>query len=267
MKYILYSILFLIPKITFCQKGSSINSPILIEIKALPNFKAPFNPTFIKFISDTISNKIEIKLSCTSWEIIDVKNNVTSFSFDSIGDIIPSENQIMAGYCYCSSCSKNQRTLAINKRKDIVFKMMNCSSNHQITEIVPKSISPQKWHERTWSKGEKINLENLLFYPNKSMFLNESYEELNELYLMLEKQKQIKISISGHVNGPNSKNTEEFQLLSENRAKAVYDYLIKRGIDTKRLNYKGFGNSQMLYPKPDTEEQMKYNRRVEILIL
>jgi outer membrane protein OmpA-like peptidoglycan-associated protein len=266
MRFFLFIIIYL-PQLLIAQQGASISQPILLTPESLKTFKAPFDTTFIAFIQDSIQQNIELKLSCSSWEIIYPNIEFKNYRFDNWGEIILPEKEILAGYCFCSSCSKNKRTLTVSQSKNVVIKIINCQNAHQVNQQIAKIITPKKWYEKTWQKGEKINLENLLFYPNKSMFLNESFEELNELFLLLDKQKQLKIDILGHVNGPKSKNTEEFQLLSENRAKAVYDYLIKRGINSNRLSHKGFGNTQMVFPKAETEEEMKLNRRVEILIL
>ena len=53
--------------------------------------------------------------------------------------------------------------------------------------------------------------------------------------------------------------------LSENRALAVYNELIKNGIPASRLSYKGYGKSK---PKNANlnEEQRKINRRTEFFV-
>jgi len=55
--------------------------------------------------------------------------------------------------------------------------------------------------------------------------------------------------------------------LSVNRARAVYDYLVKKGIDPKRMSYKGMGFSHPLYPAEETQEQRDLNKRVEVRIM
>jgi outer membrane protein OmpA-like peptidoglycan-associated protein len=83
----------------------------------------------------------------------------------------------------------------------------------------------------------------------------------------LQENENAMVEIQGHVNGPNSNNTNEFKKLSENRAEAVKSFLIENGISEKRLKANGYGNSKMLYPNPVTEGQHAANRRVEIVIL
>jgi outer membrane protein OmpA-like peptidoglycan-associated protein len=55
-------------------------------------------------------------------------------------------------------------------------------------------------------------------------------------------------------------------ILSEKRAKAVYDYLISRNINPQRLRYKGYGDTMPIADN-STEEGRKLNRRTEIKIL
>jgi flagellar motor protein MotB len=55
--------------------------------------------------------------------------------------------------------------------------------------------------------------------------------------------------------------------LSEARAKAIYDYLVAKGISENRLSYKGFGHSRPKELIEDTPQKEQANRRVEIMIL
>ena len=71
------------------------------------------------------------------------------------------------------------------------------------------------------------------------------------------------IEIRGHTD---SKGSDSYNLrLSENRAKAVFEYLISKGISEKRLQYKGYGKT-MPIDTNDTEEGRANNRRVEFKI-
>jgi outer membrane protein OmpA-like peptidoglycan-associated protein len=55
-------------------------------------------------------------------------------------------------------------------------------------------------------------------------------------------------------------------LLSENRAKSVVNYLTSKGIDPKRLSYKGYGEAQPVSPNT-TEAGRANNRRTELKVL
>ena len=74
----------------------------------------------------------------------------------------------------------------------------------------------------------------------------------------------LRISIEGHTDDIG---TEEYNLeLSIKRAKSVYNWLVNKGIDPDRLEYRGFGRNRPLYSS--TEERYRtINRRVEVKII
>ncbi|GAB1370735.1 hypothetical protein MASR1M45_07970 [Candidatus Kapaibacterium sp.] len=74
----------------------------------------------------------------------------------------------------------------------------------------------------------------------------------------------LKFDIQGHTDNVGS--IEYNQSLSDRRAKAVYDALIIRGIDERRLRYRGFGMSKPIALN-DTEFGRSRNRRTEFIII
>jgi len=85
-------------------------------------------------------------------------------------------------------------------------------------------------------------LENVFFDLSKSTLRPESYVELNKLVEFLEQNPTINIELGGHTDTRGD--ADENQILSENRAKSVYTYLVSKGIDAERLTYKGYGETQ-----------------------
>lgn len=110
-------------------------------------------------------------------------------------------------------------------------------------------------------KGEKIILDNLYFDANKSIIKPESFEELNRLYDFLKANPGTTIEIGGHTNGLCSETYCE--KLSLNRANAVREYLITKGIDGLRITTFGYGSKQPIDTN-STPEGRKRNQRVEI---
>ena len=113
-------------------------------------------------------------------------------------------------------------------------------------------------------KGEKFVVKNLHFATNKTRILPISEEALNDLYMYLARNPQVRIKIIGHTD--NVGKDEANQKLSDGRAKAVRDDLIERGIAPERIEAEGRGESQPIDTN-DTEEGRQNNRRVEIEIL
>ena len=110
-------------------------------------------------------------------------------------------------------------------------------------------------------KGEKIILDNLYFDANKSIIKPESFEELNRLYDFLKANPGTTIEIGGHTNGLCSETYCE--KLSLNRANAVREYLINKGIVGQRITNFGYGSKQPIDTN-STPEGRKRNQRVEI---
>lgn len=109
---------------------------------------------------------------------------------------------------------------------------------------------------------DAIVLENVLFETNKAVLLKESSVSLDKLVRQLNQNKSIKIEIMGHTDNLGNKNKN--QILSEQRAQSVLDYLIAKGIEPNRLSYKGFGSTEPIATN-DNEEGRKKNRRVTFL--
>ena len=112
--------------------------------------------------------------------------------------------------------------------------------------------------------GEVVILRNVFFDTDSYVLLPESNVELDKLVEFLTKNQTIRIEIGGHTDNVGSE--EHNKILSENRAKAVYDYLVLNGINAGRLTYYGFGFSKPIAPN-DTEQGRALNRRTEFKIL
>ena len=116
-------------------------------------------------------------------------------------------------------------------------------------------------------EGKKVNLKSIQFYGERADFLPTAEGALSALLSFLEQNSSVKIEIEGHVNGPGKSNTSAFKKLSFARALAVKQYLVENGIEGSRIQYIGYGNSQMLFPYPMKEEEHSANRRVEVKII
>ena len=112
--------------------------------------------------------------------------------------------------------------------------------------------------------GAKVVLENIYFETGKAVLTPESYESLDQVYKFLENNESVRLEISGHTDNVGSLKVNT--RLSEDRAKAVVDYLVGRGIDDSRLEYKGYAFTQPIAPN-DTPEGREQNRRVEFKVL
>lgn len=113
-------------------------------------------------------------------------------------------------------------------------------------------------------KGTTITLRNIFFDFDKATLRPESRLELERLHVFLENYSEIRIEIAGHTD---SEGGEEYNdKLSQRRAESVYAYLIKKGVNKKRLITKGYGQTRPVATN-ETIEGRQLNRRTEITII
>ncbi len=121
-------------------------------------------------------------------------------------------------------------------------------------------------------EGESMVIKGLYFVPGRHVWKQSSEPAVASLLKTLQQYPDLRIEIQGHIccingNGDALDFDTNERILSVNRARAVYDYLVKHGIDAGRLRYKGYGHSQ---PKVEVERntyEEDLNRRVEIKVL
>ena len=112
--------------------------------------------------------------------------------------------------------------------------------------------------------GETFQLHNIYFDHDKADFLPRSFRELNTLVRILNEHPEMTIEVQGHTDNVG---TEEYNYqLSLSRAQAVVDYLVRKGIASRKVTSKGFGSTIPL-AENTSEDGRKINRRVEFLIL
>ncbi len=112
--------------------------------------------------------------------------------------------------------------------------------------------------------GSKVVLSNVFFDTDSYILKDISRVELQKLIEFLQHNPNSKIEISGHTD--NSGDKTKNLVLSNNRAKSVYDYLILNGISKDRLSYKGYGDTKPRVPN-DSDQHKAMNRRTEFMIL
>ncbi|MFN0016579.1 MAG: OmpA family protein [Saprospiraceae bacterium] len=108
-----------------------------------------------------------------------------------------------------------------------------------------------------------VVLRNVFFETGSAALLPASTTELDRLATLLRETPALRIEIGGHTDnvGDDASN----QTLSENRAKAVYDYLARTGIPAERLRFKGFGETTPIETN-DTPDGRSRNRRTDFVM-
>ncbi|MCB0635934.1 MAG: PD40 domain-containing protein [Lewinella sp.] len=114
------------------------------------------------------------------------------------------------------------------------------------------------------AEGEPVVLRNVLFATDSAELLSASTAELDRLVQLLTDYPALRIQINGHTD--NVGQPADNQQLSEDRARAVYDYLVEAGIAAERLSYQGVGEDKPLTSN-DTAEGRRQNRRTEFVVI
>lgn len=107
-------------------------------------------------------------------------------------------------------------------------------------------------------------LQNMHFATAKTTILPSSQQALDLLYELLKENPQLYIRIVGHTDDVGS--DKDNQILSEGRANSIHQAMVERGIDAKRIQILGKGESAPLVPNTSDTNRQK-NRRVEIEIV
>ena len=125
-----------------------------------------------------------------------------------------------------------------------------------VIRSVNMDVSPLK-------EGMTYAIKNILFATNSSILTEQSKFIIKEFSKFMLENKNIDIVIQGHTDdlGDAAKNT----ILSEERSKAVKEYLISLGVEANRLEAKGFG-AKLPKVLNDSEQNRAINRRTDFLI-
>ena len=112
--------------------------------------------------------------------------------------------------------------------------------------------------------GIKVVLENIFFETGKAILRPESTDALNQVLRFLQNNPTMRLEISGHTDNTGSLRIN--QKLSRDRAAAVVNYLVSKGISPNMLDAKGYADSQPV-ANNNTAEGRRQNRRVEFKVL
>ncbi len=165
------------------------------------------------------------------------------------------------------------------RRVDLIFELRPAN---RVVDTRPQkpgpAPEPQKAPRDTGSinvkelkERGKVALEGLSFIPGRHTLMPSSIPVLERLLNTMLKNPDLKIEIQGHIccwdypTDGYDYDSDDMNL-SLNRAKEVYDYLLKHGVDEDRMSYKGFGSTRRRAKEvsPETEQM---NRRVEIRVM
>lgn len=214
----------------------------------LPKTAQPVQVTYMK---GKVYNKRNSKPLGAAFELIDLETGVTVAS--SVSDPVSGE------FLVCIPVNKNY-ALNVNSTGYLFFsETFQLKAAAEAGKPVQRDVPMQPIEP-----GVGVDLKNVFFETGKFDLRPESKVELDKLIAFLKANPNMRAELSGHTDNVGSPSAN--LILSQNRAKAVVDYLVKGGIDASRLVSKGYGDTK---PKVlnDTPENRQINRRTEFTVL
>lgn len=150
----------------------------------------------------------------------------------------------------------------------VVIESLPKVDDTQTTKVQPQTTNDEVTiaglKKSDLKKGQTIRIENLYFRATKAVITEESFPILDEVYRFLNAHQDVAVEIGGHTNSlpPH----DICDRLSSERAKAVMEYLLEKGIAKRRLQSKGYGKRDPIADNKTLAGRRK-NQRVEIKIL
>jgi outer membrane protein OmpA-like peptidoglycan-associated protein len=128
---------------------------------------------------------------------------------------------------------------------------------------VKQKVLPELTADRIAS-GEPLRLEKIQFQADSVKVNEEAIPSLDELYEFLYDNPTVIIEVAGHTNGLPA--DEYCDRISSERATSVANYIISKGIESRRVIAKGYGKRKPIATN-QTAEGRKRNQRVEIRLI
>jgi len=209
-----------------------------------------FRPLQVNYFKGKVFDARSKERLAARFELIDLSTNqvvIESYSDKVSGEFLVC---LPSGKNYALNVSRNGYLFYSEN-----FRLEQSDSKEPVLKDVPM---------QPIDKGSSIVLNNVFFDTDQFKLKPESKTELDKLVTFLSKNAELKIELSGHTD--NVGNPADNQTLSENRAKAVMDYLIQNGIEATRLSAVGFGDTKPITSN-DTPKGRAENRRTEFRVL
>jgi len=179
-------------------------------------------------------------------------------SVDSSQQVLSNVQTDETGYYFITLPVNKNYTFTVNRKGYLFYSDVFNLADKPSDSVYEKNISLQPVE-----LNATVRLKNIQFASRSVELEPVSLIELNKLLLLMNDNPSIKIRINGYTDdvGSDADNLK----LSETRARAVVDYLVKNGIDAKRLTSEGFGETKPIADN-STETGRGLNRRTEFIV-
>ncbi len=221
---------------------------------------------------------VTIELSKVEWfDIIDFNNNIPDESggWEGISakdiEVLVSTTSKEQGFTkvvnFRLESNKSHQIVKINpiQAKWIKFVILSNYGHEEYTEFGQIGAYDDKQRKSSFNeeieKNGYVDLYGLYFDFGSDKITPESLSAIEQIVDYLKKHPTIKVQIEGHTDNIGSDNSNK--ILSEKRAIAVKNEIVKKGINAERLSTKGFGSKEPISSN-NTDVGRAQNRRVTI---
>lgn len=237
-----------------------VNGEFVLTV--LPSDKKKLGTVYVEDVPLKVL-RLKTKKASVSGQIID--DNGTPIKADI--EVLESNTGQVTEKLQSSSSGNFSVTIPSGRTYDIVVSKFGYSFQ-SVNLVIPDAVGFEKNVGKiTLQKveaGKKIVLNNIFFDVGESTLRKESYAELGRALKLMNSMVSLRIEVSGHTDNVGS--SQSNKQLSEQRAKAVVDYMVSKGADESRLKYKGYGSSQPVASNK-TDIGRQQNRRTEFKVL
>ncbi|MEZ2901696.1 OmpA family protein [Acinetobacter terrestris] len=133
----------------------------------------------------------------------------------------------------------------------------NISAEKALAEINPDNI-------RALDIATALNMQIINFDTASSNIPDANKSILDQAAALIKRASQVHLTVKGHTDAMGDATANK--ALSQKRAQAVVDYLVKQGVDPAQLQAVGYGSEQPVADNATSEGQFK-NRRIEFEVL
>lgn len=148
-------------------------------------------------------------------------------------------------------------TLQISATGFLFYDTLFNSGKDEETHTIQVALQPLE-------KDLVLQLRNIQFAYDSYELTADSYHELNQLLNLLQQNPTLRIELSAHTD--DTGNDRYNDKLSTLRGETVQQWLISQGIESSRIQSKGYGKRKPLVPNT-SDENRALNRRVEIKVI
>ncbi len=255
--------------------GTAVKDALIKAIDDIVQFNNDEFKLLVLFTDgDSNSDISQIAMSDVLKKAVENNINIVSVAFGSYlnVDYLKDIAKYSGGNLYHIYKPEEFNVLFDNIFKDVAvsydLSFVPCTFGSEITLEMKLKSDTSNYVGRTifripFTEGYTIDI-NILFDNNNFKIGEQYHEQLNDLVNIMKNNPALEIIIEGHTD--RSGNEKANQLLSENRAKSVKEYLVSKGIESTRLQTIGYGSTRPAFEYVDGSNVNSNNRRIQVVI-